>query len=596
MVPATQVSYLNVVKVASKSSGMVVTTTPDCSKMAYSVRSVVNTHDTSVNGSSSNVATKLVSSQVPTSIVSHFTTSSSIINVDNSNNIFSVKNSILPNTSIAGGANDTFVIENTTDKSSNAMLCSNDTLVPASTSVDDSVPAASSIGKLSSKEIPSCASKRSVKEAELHAQQKQLELQRQLQQIHGGLSRAVAGSAGVVKQFRLSQQQMASLLAHSSARATSSSPTSLRVSTLPILSSPLANSTSPKPLGLSILSPDAKHPSQPSPTSNSLEAPSPRTQREQNTKRKLERDDAVVPLKEAMNGYKKLKTAPLSSTNLSRIKDNICDTSSNIRESSFSPGTSLPSLSSNSFTKSNNNKFSVYASSVDTNDFSSLVLTNAKVSSILKDITIPEKSEASSIIKGVKPAERSVSSILKDHSLQSRALLVNSAFNRRVSFSPETVECSTSPSKRVKVEGGVEGPLLHKALNSLSATGAVKNPRLLADKKNYSRKCKFIVSPKDTCEDTSGCEERGKCSPKRGHIPQQSIKSEVEEKVEQQGSRCAGVRIYPHTPAPLPGDSARCPRAVLRLRDLHRRGRAALDLLPAGACSWWRRLLSYGPL
>ncbi|KAF2353737.1 putative DNA-binding domain [Trinorchestia longiramus] len=84
--------------------------------------------------------------------------------------------------------------------------------------------------------VAATASRSSVEEAELQARSKQLQLQKQLEQIHGGLSRAGTGGSltadataaavpmTTVKQFRLSPKQVASLLSQATL-----SPTSLTV-------------------------------------------------------------------------------------------------------------------------------------------------------------------------------------------------------------------------------------------------------------------------------------------------------------------------------------------------------------------------------
>lgn len=112
-----------------------------------------------------------------------------------------------------------------------------------------------------------CASQSSVQEAELQARAKQLQLQKQLQQIHGGLSRSSGevGMSATVKQFRLSQKQVASLLSQATL-----SPTSLTVVTRPSLST-----TPARPNPTAGLRPSL--PSSPRPLSSPLTVPLPST-------------------------------------------------------------------------------------------------------------------------------------------------------------------------------------------------------------------------------------------------------------------------------------------------------------------------------
>ena len=618
-------------------------------------------------------------------------------------------------------------------------------------SADSNTPTAAALvtsaASNNTKSVSCAASQKSVKEAELNAQQKQLQLQRQLQQIHGGLSRAVApasvisgssrnpsvvlgtGGVGVVKQIRLSQQQMASLLAQSSTSSTLSlvskafttcSPSSpsgnylvhtgapLRLSTTsaangevpvvgirgptahsgvkrkaspstvrsikslrvsPSILTPLScpfNVSSSTAVGITgdrdghahsdqvackqgavveekSLLPSCKV-SSPTLSPHAPESPALRRHREQKNKRKLVDKNILTPVKDfTASESKRLRIAPSnSSTNLPKIKGNICDTPNNMESSSPARSNSI-SLKTYNISDSLSNinlshQLHSSNSSIDgePNDYSSQVLTNDKVSSILKDITVPDKSDGSSnsILKGITKLndEPSISSILKDHSAHpNRAILINPSLSRRVSFSPETVDRNLSPNRRNKSDSAaaVNSSLLHRALNSPMVSHSGKIPVKVTEKRNYSRKSKLasMQKPPNISEDHTVTTSGGRNAVQQHWSTMQtSIKSEPADhqedrftnkqcdngfyndsmtinnhhpsppslpKVSPAGEglhatfsgalRYSRILVHPHEVAPLVKNKTRWPVPVLKLHNLlMKKAQSVQDFFPAG--------------
>lgn len=228
-----------------------------------------------------------------------------------------------------------------------------------------------------------------VKDVELKAQQKQMELQRQLQLIHGGgLSRSVVGDSAkpTMKQFKLSQKQVASLLAQNkeaSKVVSIQSPVTMKLCSNRYVVDNASN--------ISVINSSFS---------------------QKSIKRKLNEEN-LVSINTLNNKMKKVENAPLDSTNL-RLSLN------NVSSASNSHG-----ASKKLFNLGKKSKVSI----------SSL---NVEVSSNSNNVTLGDISNESNLIKiGDHRSKKSIRSLKNKNSYRSKKFKVESTFEKNEDLSDQ---------------------------------------------------------------------------------------------------------------------------------------------------------------